>query len=147
MHVFAYDADGGSLRFGHAGLPLGLVLDQVTGIITGIPTTLGATNVQILVSDGVFTMSQTFVWTVQAEGIGDLTAPSLSITSHVDGQSVATGNLTVSGTATDSGLGDSGINNVWVNGLCRNGRTGCDQWDRELEPRADAAGCQQFGPG
>jgi hypothetical protein len=136
MHVFAYDADGGSLRFGHTGLPLGLVLDPVTGIITGIPTMLGATNVQILVSDGVFTMSQTFVWTVQSEGIGDLTAPSLSITSHVDGQSVATGNLTVSGTATDSGLGDSGINNVWVNGLVATGgrvaTNGTANWSRAL---------------
>lgn len=42
--------------------------------------------------------------------------PSVSITSHIDGQHVNTSSITLAGTASDSGEGDNGIQQVTVNG-------------------------------
>ena len=54
----------------------------------------------------------------------DTLAPDLSITSHIDLQTVATNRITLSGTASDAGRGDSGIKSVTVNGLpAANGNT------------------------
>jgi hypothetical protein len=47
----------------------------------------------------------------------DTLAPRLVITSHADLQEVTTNRVTLSGTASDAGLGDSGIKSVTVNGL------------------------------
>jgi PKD repeat protein len=46
----------------------------------------------------------------------DTTPPTLSITSHSDGQHVTTSTITLAGTANDSELGDNGIQQVTVNG-------------------------------
>ena len=46
----------------------------------------------------------------------DTQSPVLTITSHTNNQSVTTSNVTISGTATDSGQGDNGISSVTVNG-------------------------------
>ena len=46
----------------------------------------------------------------------DTTPPSLSITSHSNGQHVNTSIITLSGTASDAGKGDNGIQQVMVNG-------------------------------
>ncbi|HEY1303416.1 MAG TPA: putative Ig domain-containing protein [Vicinamibacterales bacterium] len=112
--VTASDPDGGTLKFTHTGLPIGLTLNQSTGVITGTPTTAGAFNVTIFVNDGLVTSSASFVWTIQ--GAADTTAPALSITSHTNGQTVSSANITLAGTATDSGVGNSGIASVTVNG-------------------------------
>lgn len=54
---------------------------------------------------------------VNFTGYPDTTGPSLSITSHTDGQYVGlSSSITLSGTATDSGTGNSGIQKVTVNG-------------------------------
>jgi hypothetical protein len=47
----------------------------------------------------------------------DTTPPALTITSHTNGQLVSTSSITLAGTATDSGLGNSGISSVTVNGV------------------------------
>ncbi len=47
----------------------------------------------------------------------ETTGPSLSITSHSNGQHVSTASITIAGTASDSGRGDNGIQQVTVNGL------------------------------
>ena len=136
VHVSAVDPDGGVLRFSHTGLPLGLVLDSVTGTIVGIPRSTGTFDVTIFVSDGVVTSSQTFAWTIRSPGSADTTAPNLSITSHRSGQSVTSSTITVSGTASDSGLGDSGITRVTVNGLTATGGSasgsGTAHWSRSI---------------
>ena len=46
----------------------------------------------------------------------DTTAPSLIITSHTNNQRVTTASITLAGIATDSGKGNSGIQQVTVNG-------------------------------
>ncbi len=46
----------------------------------------------------------------------DVSGPSLTITSHSDGQHVNTASITLAGTASDSGKGDNGISQVTVNG-------------------------------
>jgi hypothetical protein len=47
----------------------------------------------------------------------DQTGPSLQITSHTNNQDVNTASITLSGTASDSGKGDNGIQQVTVNGV------------------------------
>ncbi|MBI5606504.1 MAG: hypothetical protein HY879_24490 [Deltaproteobacteria bacterium] len=54
--------------------------------------------------------------TVTAGPGADTTGPSLTITSHTDGQHVNTASILLAGTASDSGKGDSGILQVTVNG-------------------------------
>ena len=134
--LVASDPDGGTLTFSHTGLPPGLVLNSTSGIITGIPVSLGTFNVTIFVSDDLMTTARSFNWTVRSDGTRDTTAPRLVITSHTDGQSVPLANITVTGTATDGGLGDSGIASVRVNGVLATGGTvsggGTAVWSRSL---------------
>ena len=53
----------------------------------------------------------------------DQTGPSLGITSHTNNQHVSTSGITLSGTASDSGMGDNGIQQVTVNGVRANSDT------------------------
>ena len=46
----------------------------------------------------------------------DTTAPALLITSHFNNETVSSSPITISGTASDAGLGDNGIASVTVNG-------------------------------
>jgi len=56
-----------------------------------------------------------------AGGATDELPPTLAITSHTDGQVVGTAQVTISGTATDAGRGESGISSVTVNGVRASG--------------------------
>ena len=56
-------------------------------------------------------------------GGGDTTPPTLSITSPLNGATVTSASLPVSGTATDDGNGNDGISSVTVNGVAVNGDT------------------------
>ena len=53
----------------------------------------------------------------------DILGPALLITSHVNNQMVASSPITLSGTASDAGLGDNGIASVTVNGAVVAGAT------------------------
>jgi uncharacterized repeat protein (TIGR01451 family) len=55
--------------------------------------------------------------------VPDTTPPSLSITSHSNNQHVSTPSITLGGTASDSGKGDNGIQQVMVSGLRANNDT------------------------
>jgi hypothetical protein len=62
--ITANDPDGGTVRFAHAGLPVGLTLNPTTGVITGTPSAAGTHNVTVFATDGVGTSSRSFTWTV-----------------------------------------------------------------------------------
>jgi uncharacterized membrane protein len=120
--ISATDPDGSPLSYTHTGLPFGLTLNQSTGVISGTPTSTGTYNVTIFVTDGLATAAAAFVWTIQTQST-DTVPPTLSITSHTNGQTVTTSSITLSGTATDSGTGNSGIQSVTVNGAAATGGT------------------------
>jgi hypothetical protein len=135
LSLSASDPDGDTLQFSHTGLPFGLTLNATTGIITGTPTNAGTFNVTVLVADDLVTASRSFVWTVSG-GSSDTTQPTVNITSHTSGQSVTTSSITLVGTATDSGTGNSGITGVTVNGAAATGgtasSTGTANWSRTV---------------
>jgi hypothetical protein len=65
LPVVASDADGDALTFSAAGLPNGLSINGVTGVITGTVIAVpGSYSVTVTVSDGRVSTSQTFTWTV-----------------------------------------------------------------------------------
>ena len=123
LTLSASDPDGSALQFSHSGLPFGLSLNSNTGVITGTPTSPGAFNVTVFVSDNLETTSRTFVWTIQGNGGSDSGAPALAISSHTSGQTVTTSSITLAGTASDGGSGGSGIVSVTVNGATATGGT------------------------
>jgi len=129
------DPDGSALTYSHTGLPIALSISQA-GLISGTATTEGTYNVTIFASDNLATASASFVWTVTSASNADLTAPALSITSHSSGQTVTSSSVTISGTATDSGRGGTGIASVTVNGQSANGGSvlgdGTVNWSRSL---------------
>ena len=53
----------------------------------------------------------------------DTTAPAVAIASHTNNQTVTSSPITVSGTASDSGVGNNGISSVTVNGVAATGGT------------------------
>ena len=61
--------------------------------------------------------------TLSCGGAIDEFGPNLSITSHSNNQTVSTASITLSGTASDAGRGESGISSVTVNGVRANGDT------------------------
>jgi len=63
-------------------------------------------------TDGASTLTVTM-----PEALGDLVAPLLSVTSHTSGMLVKTEAITLTGTASDAGRGDSGIQQVTINGV------------------------------
>ncbi len=72
----------------------------------------------------------------------DATGPQLTITSHTNNQTVSAASITISGTATDSARGDSGISSVTVNNVRAAGDTatgsGTASWSRTLTLNAGA---------
>jgi len=62
------DPDGLAVSYGAMGLPPGMSLGVGTGYIAGTPTTAGSYTVTATVFDGVLNSSQTFAWSVTADG-------------------------------------------------------------------------------
>lgn len=66
----------------------------------------------------------------------DLSPPSLSVTSHTPGQTVTTSVVTVAGTASDDGRGNSGISSVTLNAIRASNDTavgsGTASWSRTV---------------
>ena len=63
------DADGDTLSYSATGLPTGLTLNLVTGLIAGNPTTAGTYSVTVQVADGRGgAASRSFTWTVATAG-------------------------------------------------------------------------------
>ncbi len=64
LALAATSPSGNPLQFGAAGLPAGLAIDPVTGVISGAPTTLGRSLVEVSATDGIQTVSTQFTWSV-----------------------------------------------------------------------------------
>lgn len=105
----SYNAGAGTWSFANLALALG------TNVIT-VKATDGAGNIT----------TQTVTVTRQLPP--DVTAPSVAITSPANNTTVADATITVSGTASDTGLGATGINRVMVNGVQAAYNSGTGTW-------------------
>ncbi len=66
LQVVATDPNLDDLGYGATGLPDGLTIDPLTGLISGTPTTPASYNVVVAVSDGVNSATSGFVWEIIA---------------------------------------------------------------------------------
>jgi Concanavalin A-like lectin/glucanases superfamily/Domain of unknown function (DUF1929)/Bacterial Ig domain/Glucodextranase, domain B len=85
----------------------------------------GANTITVVAKDNSTNLNSTTVSiTVNySPSSPDTTGPAVAITSHTNNQTVTTSPITVSGTASDSGLGNNGISSVTVNGIAATGGT------------------------
>jgi Putative Ig domain len=60
VQVTGHDNDGDQLAYSAEGLPFGLTIDRVTGLIGGQPATAGDSTIVVIVSDGLLTASTSF---------------------------------------------------------------------------------------
>ncbi len=66
LQLLATDPNLDELGYGASGLPPGLTVHPVSGLISGTPTAPGSYNVVVAASDGVNTASAAFVWQITA---------------------------------------------------------------------------------
>jgi hypothetical protein len=125
LQLVGSDPEGRTLTYSATGLPSGLSAAPATGLISGAPTTGGVFNVTASVSDGVFSASRTFTWTIVA---ADTTRPVVTITSPTSSATffTSTGTITLSGAASDN----VGVTKVsWLNSRGGSGQaTGTTTW-------------------
>jgi len=66
LQLQATDPNLDELGYGASGLPPGLAVDPLSGLISGTPTTPGSFNVNVAASDGVNAANASFVWVITA---------------------------------------------------------------------------------
>jgi len=76
LQIQATDPNGDVLRYSASGLPFGLSIDSVNGVISGTPTVIGPSTVVIATSDGINSSSTTVSWEVVSPAPLTLDAPS-----------------------------------------------------------------------
>jgi hypothetical protein len=65
LGISASDPDSDALTYSAIGLPVGLLINPITGVVSGNPTVSGSCDVTVTVRDsGGLAASQTFTWTV-----------------------------------------------------------------------------------
>jgi len=64
LQLAATDPNGDELGYAATGLPTGLAINAVTGLISGTPTTPGSYNIVVAASDGVNTATANLVWQI-----------------------------------------------------------------------------------
>ncbi len=64
LQLSATDPNSDPLIYGASGLPPGLTVNTVSGLISGTPTTVGTFNVVVSASDGVNSDSENFQWII-----------------------------------------------------------------------------------
>ncbi|WP_441251643.1 putative Ig domain-containing protein [Kitasatospora sp. McL0602] len=69
LQVYGSDSAGNALTYSATGLPAGLTI-STSGLITGTPTTAGASTVTVTATSGTATGSTTFTWVVTGSGGG-----------------------------------------------------------------------------
>jgi len=72
LAVVASDADGDALTYSASNLPAGLTINSATGVISGVPTTIGTRTVIVTVADYAASASASFSFAVN----NDITPPS-----------------------------------------------------------------------
>ena len=75
LALSASDPEGAPLRFSASGLPSGLSIDTVSGVIAGTASPEGKFQVTVAVSDGALSVSRSFTWTV----VGSTNSPASSM--------------------------------------------------------------------
>ena len=130
LQLVGGDIYGDPLSYGATGLPPGLTVSASAGLINGTPSTAGTYAVTAKVSDGVFTASQSFTWTITGSVAGIATPlspigsiatsmPAFSWTAATNAASYhleakdSTGNVVISSTTTAANAGCAG------GGTCR----------------------------
>lgn len=79
----------GEMHFAASGLPQGLSINPHTGVISGLPTSVGQFAVAISVSNEVATTSTQILWTVQDGGPEEVNFVRLVALSGVNGNAAA----------------------------------------------------------
>ncbi len=123
LQIHASDsASGQTLSYAAIGLPAGLSINSSTGLISGTPTTAGASTVTVTATDSTGASgSATFTWTVaNAGGSGGACTVSYSTSSQWAGGFVANLTITNTGSAPVNGWtlkftfpGDQKITSTW----------------------------------
>lgn len=96
LAIAAADPDGDALLFSATGLPTGVAINANTGVISGTPAvgSAGAYSVTVAATDGAFSSSVSFTWTVTPQVV----VAAISDQPNVEGDSVS-----VQVQATDTG--------------------------------------------
>ena len=106
------------------------------GSPTGIDPNSTQSAANYLVINNTRTIVANYRASVGTSSGTDILSPLLTITSHVNGQTVPPTSFVIVGTATDAGQGDSGISSVTINGVRASGDTatgaGTANWSRTL---------------
>ena len=82
---------------------------------------VGSNTITVVAKDGSSNLNPTQQQITITYNPNDTQGPNLTISSPSSGSTVATNTVTVSGTASDSGLGNNGISSVSVNGAAASG--------------------------
>ncbi|WP_300566684.1 YDG domain-containing protein [Flavobacterium sp.] len=110
VYSYTITASGSPTSYNAVGLPAGLTVDTVTGIISGTPTVgVGSYNIDISATDGVVTDTKTLVLTI--------TAKNLTITGLIADNKVYDRTLTATLSGTPTLVGVVGSDAVTVSGL------------------------------
>ncbi|MFC9331581.1 RICIN domain-containing protein [Kitasatospora sp. NPDC057015] len=108
LQITAASTSGGTLSYSASGLPAGLTINATTGLITGTPTTAGASNVTVTATAGTTSGSTTFTWTVTAALDGTHTVVASGKALDNPGHSTSNGTQLITYTP------GTGTNQKWV---------------------------------
>src|SRR5262249_13892609 len=103
---------------------------------SGIALQAGTNVLTVTARDAAGNTATTTLTVTYTGSVSDTTAPAAAITSPTNNQAVNISPITVTGTASDAGLGNSGISSVTVNGTAASGGTavgsGTASWNQSL---------------